>query len=294
MNDLSLTGDTAKLERVMAKLVGLTRADPHNPYTDLEWPECIDGPWMSPELMSIHGTRFEDDLDETTLAELNKWECINFFSLNVSGIRDLLVAMTERLHAPGFELVSEYLHCFVAEENEHMWYFAKFCNDFAGKLYEDRAMTLADAVEPDIDNFLLFIRAVIFEELVDVFNRSMGEDDRLHPFVQELNRIHHLDEVRHIAYGRLYVDLCHRQLREKYPKERIKEIEEIVKRFIQISILKLYSPAVYKDAGLERPARIRKALLSDPARIEFNKNLLAPTARYLAKVGILSDDQVWH
>lgn len=294
MNDLALTGETTKIERVMGKLVALTRADPHNPYTDLRWPKSIDGPWMSPELMSTHGTDFEKELDEVQLSELNKWECVNFFSLNVSGIRDLLVAMTGRLHAPGFELVSEYLHCFVAEENEHMWYFAKFCNDFAGRLYEDRAMTLAAPVEPDIDNFLLFARAVIFEELVDVYNRSMGEDKRLHPFLRELNNIHHLDEVRHIAYGRLYIDLVHRQLRDRYPKERIKAIEEIIKRFIQISILKLYSPAVYKDAGFERPARIRKALLSDPARIEYNEKLLAHTARYLAKVGILSDDRVWH
>lgn len=294
MDDLALTVDTTKLERVMGKLVELTRADPHNPYTDLQWPESIDGVWMSPELMSIHGTSVETELDEETLAALNKWECVNFFSLNVSGIRDLLVAMTERLHTRGFELVSEYLHCFVAEENEHMWYFAKFCNDFAGKLYEDRAMVLADSVEPDIENFLLFVRAVIFEELVDVYNRSMGDDERLHPFVRELNRIHHLDEVRHIAYGRMYVDLFHQQLRDKYPRGRIEEIEKIVKRFIQISVLKLYSPAVYRDAGFDRPARVRKALLSDPARIEYNRSLMAPTAAYLAKVGILSDDQVWH
>lgn len=294
MNDLALQKDTSKLERVLGSLIRMTREDPHNPYTDLEWPETIDGPWMSPELLSIHGTRFEEELDEEALAALGKWECINFFSLNVSGIRDLLVAMTDRLHKPGFELVSEYLHCFIAEENEHMWYFAKFCKDFAGKLYEDRAMTLGDPAEPDIENFLIFVRALIFEELVDVFNRRMGDDDRLDPFVQHLNRLHHLDEVRHIAYGRLYIDLFHQQLRDKYPKDRIVEIEQLVKRFVQICVLKLYSPAMYRDAGLEHPARVRKELLSHPARMEFNESLMAPTVGYLAKVGVLSDDRIWH
>ncbi len=51
---------------------------------------------------------------------------------------------------------------------------------------------------------------------------------------------------------------------------------------------------MYRDAGLEQPARVRKELLSHPARTEFNETLMAPTARYLAKVGILSDDRVWH
>ena len=78
--------------------------------------------------MSVHhGTPLADELDEDTCLVLNKWECASIFSLNVSGFRDLLVAPTQRLHTPGFEFVSEYMHCFIAEENEHMWYFARSC-----------------------------------------------------------------------------------------------------------------------------------------------------------------------
>jgi hypothetical protein len=294
MNELALEKDTTKLTRVMSRLVNLTRSDPHNPYLDIAWPESVDGLWMSPELMSVHGTRHAEDLSPAQLEVLGKWECVNFFSLNVSGIRDLLVAMTERLHSPGFELVSEYLHCFVAEENEHMWYFAKFCNQYAGKLYTDRSMALAEPAEPDISNFLIFARALIFEELVDVYNRRMGEDARLDPFIQEINRLHHSDEVRHIAYGRMYVDLFHQQLRARYPRSRMDEIEVALKRFIQLSILKLYSPSVYRDAGIDKPAQLRKSLIGDPVRIAYNESLMAPTAAWFEKVGILSDANVWH
>ena len=55
-------------------------------------PAEIDGLWMAPELMSVHGTPFADQLDERAYRALNKWECTSFFSLNVNGIRDLLVA----------------------------------------------------------------------------------------------------------------------------------------------------------------------------------------------------------
>lgn len=293
MTDLALRADTTKFEHILGQLINLTRADPYDPYNDIAWPASIDGLWIAPEFMSIHGTRFEQELDKETLARLNKWECINFFSLNVSGIRDLLVAVANRLHSPGFELVSEYLHCLMAEENEHMWYFAKFCLDYGGKIYPDRTMAISDISEPDIDNFLMFVRALVFEELVDTYNRSMGEDDRLDPFVQHLNRIHHLDEGRHIAYGRAYVELLHSDLRETYPKTRLDEIEDFIKRFMRICVLKLYSPEIYRDAGMDRPARVRKELLSHAARESYNRELMAPTGRFFEKAGILSDANYW-
>lgn len=55
-------------------LVHLTRADSHNLYIDLEWPDEIDGDWLAPELMLIHGMHFEDQLSDEQKAELAKWE----------------------------------------------------------------------------------------------------------------------------------------------------------------------------------------------------------------------------
>ena len=291
MTSATIDASISKLERVAGKLVQLTRADSYDPYTDLEWPAEIDGLWMAPELMSVHGTPLEDELDERTYRDLNKWECTSFFSLNVNGIRDLLLALTGRLHKPGFEFVSEYMHCFIDEENEHMWYFARFCNDYAGKIYEDRAVGAEDVPEPDIDNFLMFARALVFEELVDIYNRKMSYDERLHPFVQQINRLHHQDEVRHIAYGRLYADLTFKQLEEKYPQSRLEPVREAVERFIQLCIVRLYPAEVYRDAGLERPARLRKELLRHPARVDYNRKLRASIAKHFVNAGILSGER---
>ena len=193
----------------------------------------------------------------------------------MNGIRDLLVALTQRLHSPGFEFVSEYMHCFIAEENEHMWYFARFCNDYAGKIYDDRAVAAEEVPEQEIDGFLIFARALVFEELVDIYNRKMSEDERLHPFARQINRLHHLDEVRHIAYGRLYVELAFKQLQEKYPESRLAQVREAVERFIRLCVVRLYPAEAYRDTGLERPVRVRKELLQHPARVEYNRQLAA-------------------
>ena len=291
MSNVTIDKRISKLERVANKLVRLSLADSYDPYVDLEWPVEIDGLWMSPELMSVHGTPLADELDEISYRELNKWECTSFFSLNVNGIRDLLVALTGRLHTPGFEFVSEYMHCFIAEENEHMWYFAKFCNDYAGKIYEDRAVATEDVPEQDINNFLIFSRALVFEEIVDIYNRKMGSDKRLHPFARQINHLHHLDEGRHIAYGRLYVELAFKQLEGKYPQSRLNQVREAVERFIRLCIVRLYPAEAYRDTGLERPVRLRKELLQHPARIEYNRKLSATIARHFVSSGILPGER---
>ncbi|NEO41274.1 MAG: diiron oxygenase [Moorea sp. SIOASIH] len=226
MNELVLTKDTTKFVKTLNKLISQTNADTYDPFKELVWPEYIEGGklWMSLDLMSIHGTRFEDELSQEQLIELSKWEFINFCSLNVTGIRELLVEMTGRLHTVGFEILSEYLHCLIAEENEHMWYFSKFCLQYGGKIYPDRALAIASLPEADIANFMLFTRILIFEEIVDFYNRKMGKDQTLPKFIQDINWLHHSDEGRHITYGRQYIELVFQQLKDKYPEQRILEV----------------------------------------------------------------------
>ena len=66
MTSAAIDASISHLESVAAKLVRLSREDSYDPYADLEWPEEIDGLWMAPELMSVHGTPLADELDERT------------------------------------------------------------------------------------------------------------------------------------------------------------------------------------------------------------------------------------
>ena len=95
---------------------------------------------MSPELMSVYGTPYMDELSESQFVQLSKWECVNFFSINVHGIRGLLQAVIQCVHMPGFEASSEYFHHFIGEENEHMWFFAQFCLRYGEKIYQNKGL----------------------------------------------------------------------------------------------------------------------------------------------------------
>ncbi|MCE9671614.1 alpha/beta fold hydrolase [Myxococcus stipitatus] len=280
--------------RTLDRLIQLSNADPSNPFRDLVWEKSLpeDQHWMSPELLSVHGTPWAEKLTPRQLLALSKWECINFFSLNVTGIRELLTEMISRMHTPGYEQSSEYLHHLVLEENEHMWYFSRFCLTYGGKIYKDRRIRYDAFPEPDIKEFLAFATVLVFEEIVDIYNSQMGKDARLPPFVREINRLHHSDETRHITYGRLNIERLHQGLRARHGVERLRDVERALKRFMLTSMQKFYNPEIYKDVGLPEPLKLRNELLAHPERIAFNERILSKTTRFMVKKEIFTDDRL--
>lgn len=51
---------------------------------------------MSPSLLSIHGTEVEGEFSQAQKMALSKWASINFYGLNVHGIRGLLIEVVDR------------------------------------------------------------------------------------------------------------------------------------------------------------------------------------------------------
>src|SRR4051794_25816637 len=174
----------------------MSERDYYNPYQLFHWPAELPSEqyWMSPELMSVYGTEVAREYSEEQLWALSKWESINFYSLNVHGIRSLLIEVISRIHTPGFERPSEYFHHLIGEENEHMWFFAKFCLNYGGKIYADKQVRWQDVEILEAADFLVFMRLLLFEEIVDFFNKRMGGDERLDPTIRQVNAIHHQDE----------------------------------------------------------------------------------------------------
>ncbi|MEU6119242.1 diiron oxygenase [Streptomyces sp. NPDC047117] len=283
---------TDRFLEVLARLSEKSVEDYYNPYQQFDWPERLDEDrmWMSPELLTPYGTRHFDELDEDTLRRLSKWESVNFYSLNVHGIRELLIEVVGRIHMPGFEVPSDFFHHFIGEENEHMWFFAEFCRRYGGKIYGSTALRADSAWEPEAENFLVFARILFFEELVDHYNSRMAQDASLCDTIRHVNRIHHQDESRHIAFGRELVSLLHTRMRETLGTERLAEVEVYLKRYVVFSVNSLYNPHVYRDAGIADPLGLRNALIADEARREHERKAIRKPLAFFLRTGIFSDD----
>ncbi|WP_149830780.1 diiron oxygenase [Streptomyces tailanensis] len=285
----SLIDKDERFLAVLNRLSSKSIEDYYNPYQLFEWPDSLpEGMWwMSPELTTTHGTEVAERLSREQLHTLSRCESINFYSLNVHGIRELLIEVTRRIHTSGFETPSEFFHHFIGEENEHMWFFAEFCLRYGGKMYRQPAGPAAEIPRSNVESLLVFARILIFEELVDHFNAKMARDDRLDDTIRAINRIHHQDESRHIAFGRELVSVLFEDVKQTATPEELAGISAYIRRYLTYSFESLYNPQVYRDAGLENPQHLRRSLLDSPARVEFEQNVFRKTTRFLEKTGII-------
>jgi hypothetical protein len=273
------------LNRLTAKSID----DYYNPYKLFEWPDSlpVDMWWMSPELTTTHNTPAVERLSQQQLYDLSRYESINFYSLNVHGIRELLIEVTKRIHTSGFETPSEFFHHFIGEENEHMWFFAEFCLRYGGKIYRQPAGASVEIPRSNVESLLVFARILIFEELVDHFNSRMALDERLHDTIRAINRIHHQDESRHIAFGRELVSALFTDVKRTSSEEELQEISAYLRRYLSYSFESLFNPQVYRDAGIANPLELRRELLESPVRVEFEQNVFRKTYKFLEKTGMM-------
>lgn len=284
--------DSRRFTDILGRLVEKSVDGYYNPYREFRWPEALpaDMMWMSDDLTSTHGTEIGAELTAEERHRLSRWESINFYSLNVEGIRELLIEVVGRIHTGGFEIPSDFFHHFIGEENEHMWFFAEFCLRYGGKIYSGPKLKSVSHEDPRVESLLVFARILLFEEIVDFYNMRMAADTSLHETIRKVNRVHHEDESRHIAFGRELVSALHTDLAPDLSEGQCGEIEHHLKRYLASSLRSLYNPQIYRDAGITRPLEFRERVLNDPGRKALERKAVRKPLSFMVKAGIFTDD----
>jgi hypothetical protein len=193
-----------------------------------------------------------------------------------------------RIHTKTYADASEFLHHFIGEENQHMWFFGTFCRRYSGKVYPavpQVGVNQVEGVSEAARELMVFARILIFEEIVDHFNARMATDQALPHIAREINRVHHQDESRHVAFGRRLFTQLLGQVEDDSPQD-IPILARYLERYLEYSINSLYNPAVYRDAGLAEPLELRRHLLAHPARHAAHDRILQRTRKFLARSGL--------
>lgn len=279
----------AEVSAAVDRLAAAAEDDYYNPYKTFEWPDSIPpgALWMSDDLVTVTGTAVAGELSREQYLALAKWESVNFYSLNVHGIRELMMEVVARIHAPGYEIPTPFFHHFLGEENEHMWFFAEFCLRYGGKLYPNRAVAFPAGKQSELlDNFIVFSRILIFEQIVDHFNSRMAADTALPETIRAINRVHHQDESRHIAFGCQLVRALYERLQEAGDEAELRAARDYVKRYIDSSITQLYCIEAYRDAGIPEPYAFRNRVMADPAREAVHRAITARTTAFYRRIGL--------
>ena len=89
----------ATLPELTTRLCRISQEHFIDPFSRIEWPESLErNQWfMSPELISLHGTEHFDALDEEQQKILSFFELTNFFSINIHGERMLIEGLAKRI-----------------------------------------------------------------------------------------------------------------------------------------------------------------------------------------------------
>lgn len=278
---------------VVDKLCAASRKNYDNPYQAIDWPDVLaDDDWyFSPELLSLYGTEYYDTLTDDQKRRLSFYEAVNFFSLNIHGEKPLVEGLASRLYKKSSKsAVNAYLHHFLDEENKHMVYFGGFCQRYAGKIYPDKKISFPREYAKGEEDFLFFAKVMIFEEIVDVYNREMSADPRLASVVREINRLHHVDEVRHLSFGRRHTKDLFDEFSPSWSAETLAGVRAYLASYLKATWREYYNPDVYLDADLATPFQIASLAATHPACKARERRIQADCVAYLKKNGMIDGE----
>ena len=263
-----------------------------NVYDTFDWPESLDDSawYMPPELISIYGTPAYEALDDSQQRRLSLYEIGNFFSLVLQGERPLVQGLVHRFHSKkSGSAVTDYLHHFVDEENKHMIMFGEFCNRYIGKVYPEKKISLPREYAKGEEDVAFFCKVMVVEEYGDYYNLAIEKDDRVDPLVRQLNRVHHIDEARHLAFGRLKLVELFEEYSSEWSEETLEGFRDWLAAYLKASWADYYNPAMYRDAGLEDAYNIRQAALVHPACAEYRQRASSKLVTFFIKHGLLAE-----
>ena len=282
----------ASIEQISRQMTKASQKFFYDPTTKLEWPEELDrsGWVMSPELVSLYGTPIWDEMSEDQQKELSFYEMAGFFSLVLNGERPLLEGMSQRMYV--FEKnvdVTEYMHHFLDEENKHMMMFSGFLRRYVGKVYPEKKIPFARETAKGEDHLAFLAKVLVVEEISDYYNLVMAADERLPKIIRDINRVHHVDEARHIHFGRNYIKNVWERFTPDWSELEVEAYRSWLVDYINASWRDFCNPSVYRDAGIKDGYQAREGVLASKHCRDHRQRASEKFLSGLVESGILTE-----
>ncbi len=260
----------------------------YEPVVDIDWDAPLDPDkfFLPPRLVSLYGTPMWDEMTREQQIELSRQELVNTLSagiwfenmLNQSLLRTIL-------HEDPTSRSTHYKLTELGDETRHMVMFGKAIERVGAKSVQPKRFHryIINALPLAFQRgSMLWVAALIGEEIFDSLQRQMMDDPELQPIIQRLMRIHVTEEARHIQFAR------------DGARKRVAEMPRLNRWFMaNINGLGGYffnylfsNPVPYARAGLD-PKRARKTARTSAHRREIQIAGFAPLAAFLTEVGLM-------
>jgi hypothetical protein len=260
----------------------------YEPVVDIDWDAPLDPDkfFLPAKLVSLYGTPLWDEMSRSQQIELSRQELVNTLSagiwfenmLNQSLLRTIL-------HEDPTSRSTHYKLTELGDETRHMVMFGKAIERIGAKPIQPRRLHryIINALPLAFQRgSMLWVAALIGEEIFDSLQRQMMDDPELQPIIQRLMRIHVTEEARHIQFAR---DGARKRAAEMPRMNRwfMANINGLGGYFFNY----LFSnPVPYARTGLD-PKRAKRAARTSAHRREIQVAGFAPLATFLTEVGLM-------
>src|ERR1700720_2647883 len=177
------------------------------PVVDIDWDAPLDPDkfYLPPKTVSLYGTPMWDEMPRAQRIELSRQELVNTLSAGIWFENILNQALLRKMmHQDPTARATHYELTELGDETRHMVMFGKAIERVGAKAVQPRLYQriVINALPLTFKGSLLWVAALIGEEIFDSLQRQMMDDDELQPMVQRLMRIHVTEEARHIQFAR--------------------------------------------------------------------------------------------
>ncbi|WP_026448834.1 AurF N-oxygenase family protein [Actinopolyspora mortivallis] len=251
-------------EKTASRLLSSSAKNSYDPEVDIDWqaPLAEDKPYLPLHRSTLYGTPLWERLTEEQRIELTKHE---FASIASNGLWFEVLLMQMLLkdfyHRDPRTQHAQYALTEVADECRHSTMFAKACDRIGAPAYGPfRILHEGGRILPAVlKGPSAYASILVAEEILDRIQRDQMFDEQVQPLVRMVNRIHVMEEARHVTFAREEVV---RGMRECNPAQRA--YHQFMTSLVGYCIIKaLINPDVYKAVGL-RPATAYRTAMENP------------------------------
>lgn len=251
----------ASREATAERLLRSTAARSYDPELDIDWSAPLDDDkaFMLERRCSLYGTLMWRQLSPQQRLELSKHEAASVAGLGI-WLEFMLLRMLAKLAYNGDPATRhvQYALAEMAEECRHSTMFARMIEKMGTPAYGPPArVRRLGSVLPSVAYGPAMWGAVLLgEEITDRFQREMAGEDSVQPLMRMVNRIHVMEEARHIGFARAELTRSvARMSAAERPYHRL-----LLGRIAFIISRGLLNPAVYRSVGLDPHLAHRTAL----------------------------------
>jgi hypothetical protein len=280
-------GTRAGREQTADRLLRSTALRSYDPELEIDWSApLVDGlGYLPEERCSLYGTPLWRSLSPRQRLELGKHEAASVASVGI-WLEFLLLRMLTKLaynDDPTSRHV-QYALAEIADECRHSTMFARMIERMAVPAYGPRRWIFGRGkLLPFLAHGPAMWGAVLIgEEVIDRFQREMVGDENIQPLMRMVNRIHIVEEARHIGFARAeLVRTAAAVPRWELPYHRL-----LLAHIAYIVCRSLINPAVYAAVGLD-PRDARRIAVTNPYHretIRYGGEKIMP---FLAEAGLV-------